>query len=385
MADAVRRVSPGAASALVDWDGAEIARLRAFGIVHGIVVRDLGPGERARFCATLDAGPEARGHARWSEHAEQTTRAPGEPALHPAVGQAAARGRRRRGVPVPQPQELGGAGVPAPRRTPADPDASWPPCSSPRPTTRCARCAGAWPRSGGGWAPDAELDGDPVRAPAAGRTRRSTSTSLARGDWDDAVAAAPGSGRTCSTASPSRRRGLRVLAARPAPPARGGGRVDPARGGPGPSGPRRARPRSRLARRAAVMSPLDENHQALLIRLYRLAGDDDAAERQFAAWSARRGAGARHAARCRGAAGDARATAVGRGPSTTASIHAVTEAGAAAVVRRRRWRPASRRSRPRSAWPTRPAPRACGSRPGWCSPRRSSTPWAAWTRRGWRP
>ena len=34
--------------------------------------------------------------------------------------------------------------------------------------------------------------------------------------------------------------------------------------------------------RAAAMSPLDENHQALLIRLYRLAGDDVAAERQFA-------------------------------------------------------------------------------------------------------
>ncbi len=34
------------------------------------------------------------------------------------------------------------------------------------------------------------------------------------------------------------------------------------------------------------MSPLDENHQALLIRLYRLAGDDEAAERQFAACSA---------------------------------------------------------------------------------------------------
>jgi hypothetical protein len=30
--------------------------------------------------------------------------------------------------------------------------------------------------------------------------------------------------------------------------------------------------------RAAAMSPLDENHQALLIRLYRLAGDDDAAQ-----------------------------------------------------------------------------------------------------------
>ena len=34
--------------------------------------------------------------------------------------------------------------------------------------------------------------------------------------------------------------------------------------------------------RAAAMSPLDENHQALLIRLYRMAGDDEAAARQFA-------------------------------------------------------------------------------------------------------
>jgi DNA-binding SARP family transcriptional activator len=37
--------------------------------------------------------------------------------------------------------------------------------------------------------------------------------------------------------------------------------------------------------RAAAMSPLDENHQALLIRLYRLAGEDDAAEKQYAAFS----------------------------------------------------------------------------------------------------
>jgi DNA-binding SARP family transcriptional activator len=37
--------------------------------------------------------------------------------------------------------------------------------------------------------------------------------------------------------------------------------------------------------RAAAMSPLDENHQALLIRLYRMAGDDAAAEKQFAAWT----------------------------------------------------------------------------------------------------
>lgn len=35
--------------------------------------------------------------------------------------------------------------------------------------------------------------------------------------------------------------------------------------------------------RAAAISPLDEDHQALLIRLYRMIGDDDAAARQYAA------------------------------------------------------------------------------------------------------
>lgn len=35
--------------------------------------------------------------------------------------------------------------------------------------------------------------------------------------------------------------------------------------------------------RAATMSPLDENHQALLIRLYRLLGDNESAVRQFQA------------------------------------------------------------------------------------------------------
>ncbi|MBK5224182.1 MAG: tetratricopeptide repeat protein [Acidimicrobiia bacterium] len=38
-----------------------------------------------------------------------------------------------------------------------------------------------------------------------------------------------------------------------------------------------------FAARAASMSPLDENHQALLIRLYRLIGDDAAAKRQLVA------------------------------------------------------------------------------------------------------
>ncbi|WP_332644117.1 hypothetical protein [Aeromicrobium sp.] len=41
MAAATRDVSPGAAAALIDWESSEIARLRAFGIVHGVVLRDL--------------------------------------------------------------------------------------------------------------------------------------------------------------------------------------------------------------------------------------------------------------------------------------------------------------------------------------------------------
>ncbi len=41
MAAATHDECPGAAAALVDWEGSEIARLRAFGIVHGVVLRDL--------------------------------------------------------------------------------------------------------------------------------------------------------------------------------------------------------------------------------------------------------------------------------------------------------------------------------------------------------
>lgn len=39
-----------------------------------------------------------------------------------------------------------------------------------------------------------------------------------------------------------------------------------------------------FALRAAALSPLDENHQALLIRLYRLGGNDDAAKQQYDAY-----------------------------------------------------------------------------------------------------
>ncbi len=85
-----------------------------------------------------------------------------------------------------------------------------------------------------------------------------------------------------------------------------------------------------LAVRAAVTSPLDENHQALLIRLYRLAGEDDAAERQFAAWSttAERELGASPGAAVLLAMRERRRSAP---VVDTPSIHAITEAGAAAV------------------------------------------------------
>jgi DNA-binding SARP family transcriptional activator len=85
-----------------------------------------------------------------------------------------------------------------------------------------------------------------------------------------------------------------------------------------------------VALRAALMSPLDENHQALLIRLYRLAGEDDAAERQYAAWSAtaQRELGTSPGAAVLLALRERRLSS----PAVDAtSIHAITEAGAAAV------------------------------------------------------
>ena len=85
-----------------------------------------------------------------------------------------------------------------------------------------------------------------------------------------------------------------------------------------------------LAVRAAVMSPLDENHQALLIRLYRLTGENDAAERQFDAWSAtaERELGTSPGAAVRLAMRERRQSSQA---VDVASIHAITEAGAAAV------------------------------------------------------
>ena len=54
--DAARWAAPGAAAALVDWDGQETARLRAFGILHGVVLGVLGPEDRAWLLDRLRGG-----------------------------------------------------------------------------------------------------------------------------------------------------------------------------------------------------------------------------------------------------------------------------------------------------------------------------------------
>ena len=256
-------------------------------------------------------------------------------------------------LPVPQPQELGAAGVPAAGRAAADA----------RPARLAAVRRGRRPAAGAALVPR--------RDPAGARRRRRRSTAT-RSCWRcrpdasvDVDVARPralerggrasGAGRDLLDGHGDRaRRGLRVLAALPAPARLRAAAEsilhEAALGSLSRGELERARD---LAVRAAAMSPLDENHQALLIRLYRLAGDDAAASRQFAAWSAT-------AERELGASpGAAVLLAVRERPcsersaSDAVSIHAVTEAGAAAVVRRRRSRPASARSRRRCGWPTR--------------------------------
>lgn len=53
MSTAATHLSPAAAAAPVDWNGSEVARLRAFGIVHGAILRDLSARERSRLRAHL--------------------------------------------------------------------------------------------------------------------------------------------------------------------------------------------------------------------------------------------------------------------------------------------------------------------------------------------
>jgi DNA-binding SARP family transcriptional activator len=180
-----------------------------------------------------------------------------------------------------------------------------------------------------GLGPDAALDGDPVQLSLPEGTTVDVDV-LVHGHWREAVDL-PGlgadllDGLALQNAAPfeswllAQRRRLAAAAESILHEAALGelsrGRLEEARD---------------LALRATVMSPLDENHQALLIRLYRLAGEDDAAERQFAAWSvtAERELGTSPGAAVRLALRERRHSAQA---VDVAAIRAITEAGAAAV------------------------------------------------------
>lgn len=87
-----------------------------------------------------------------------------------------------------------------------------------------------------------------------------------------------------------------------------------------------------FAVRAAAMSPLDENHQALLLRLYRRSGDDAAAEQQHAAFTSllRAELGVSPGSAVEDAMRE-RAPDPG-GDATESSVVAVIEAGSAAIA-----------------------------------------------------
>ncbi len=58
LATAARDLCPGAAAALADWEGPEVARLRAFGIVHVALLRDLTPDGRGQLLARVQGSSE---------------------------------------------------------------------------------------------------------------------------------------------------------------------------------------------------------------------------------------------------------------------------------------------------------------------------------------
>jgi hypothetical protein len=53
IAAAAMDLNPGAAAALADWNGPEVARLRAFGIVHGVLLRELPTAAQAQLLTQL--------------------------------------------------------------------------------------------------------------------------------------------------------------------------------------------------------------------------------------------------------------------------------------------------------------------------------------------
>ena len=132
------------------------------------------------------------------------------------------------------------------------PGASSPRCCSPRRTTRCGRCGGAWPRSGARWATTVRRRRPGRRCASrrrAGRRRRLRRYEATR------PSACPGLGGPARRHARSRRRGLRVVAAGRAAALGGRDRGDLARGRAGADGTRRARRGRGYAVRAAAHEP----------------------------------------------------------------------------------------------------------------------------------
>ncbi len=61
LADATRWTAPGAAAALADQEGAEVARLRAFGVLHGVAMGLLTPPDQAWLLDRLHPGGLGQG------------------------------------------------------------------------------------------------------------------------------------------------------------------------------------------------------------------------------------------------------------------------------------------------------------------------------------
>jgi DNA-binding SARP family transcriptional activator len=125
----------------------------------------------------------------------------------------------------------------------------------------------------------------------------------------------------------------------------------------------------RYAVRLIAMTPLDENHHALLIRLYRMAGDEAAARRQLATCTELLGRelGVRPGAAVRAALRETRIE--HDGPVDRAGVEAMLEAGRAAVSAGAIDTGADSL---RTAYgsPTGRAHQSSRSAAGWCSPRR---------------
>lgn len=59
VAEATRWLAPGAAAALVDWTGPEVARLRAYGLLHGVALHALDDDDQAWLVGRLGGTPSA--------------------------------------------------------------------------------------------------------------------------------------------------------------------------------------------------------------------------------------------------------------------------------------------------------------------------------------